>query len=67
MGEILGNSYQGSDMPGNRHQRDTSAEWTEFLLLVSLSSQHTILMKSRSEVGSLSGSVNSAPFLTVGL
>lgn len=64
---MLGNSYQGSDMLGNRHPRTTSAEWTKFLLLVSLSDQHTILMKSRSEAGSLSGSVNSASSLTVDL
>lgn len=47
-GEILGNSYQGSDMPGNRYYRDMSAERMKLLLLVSLSSQQTILMKSRS-------------------
>lgn len=54
-------------MPGSRYHKDMSAEWTEFLLLVSLSSQRTILMKSRSEVESLFGSVNSAPFLAVEL
>lgn len=52
-------------MLGNRHPRGTSAEWAKFLLLASLSGQHTNLMKSRSEVGSLSGSINSASSLTV--
>lgn len=52
-------------MLGNRHPRGTLAEWAEFLLLVSLSGHHTILMKPRSDVGSLSGSVNSASSLKV--
>lgn len=54
-------------MPGNRPGRDMSAEWMEFLLLVSLSSQQTIVIKSMSEVECLSRSINFAFSLTVEL